>query len=184
MCCMRALNLSTRQQPASDDLEFVELGKIVGISGIKGWVKVHSFTRQREDILAYKTWYLGSEQRKRRMIGGRRQGSGIVAHLEGLDDRDAARGCIGNSISISTLDLPPLPRGEYFWTQLEGLEAVDTTGKRLGVVDYLIETGANDVLVIKGGNSEILVPYIPDVVHQVDLDKGFIELDWEIDGNI
>ena len=98
-----------------------------------------------------------------------------------MDDRDAAYCCIGQTISIPDCELPPLAQDEYYWTQLQGLEAIGTTGNSLGVVDYLIETGANDVLVIKQEGGEILVPYVPDVVCQVDLEKGIIELDWDID---
>lgn len=149
--------------------------------GLKGWIKVHSYTRQREDILSHKIWYLGTGKNKHLLTGGRRQGSGIVAHLEGMDDRDAVHCYIGQTISIPACELPPLAQDEFYWTQLEGLAAIGTTGNSLGVVDYLFETGANDVLVIKQEGGEILVPYVPDVVRQVDLEKGIIELDWEID---
>jgi 16S rRNA processing protein RimM len=98
-----------------------------------------------------------------------------------MDDRDAAYSCIGQSISIPASELPPLAQDEYFWTQLEGLEVIDTTGNSLGVVDYLFETGANDVLVIKCDGREILVPCVSDVVRRVDLERGVVELNWEVD---
>lgn len=79
-------------------------------------------------------------------------------------------------------DLPPLEPDEYFWAQLEGLEVVDLSNARLGVVDYLIETGANDVLVIAGDEGEFLAPFVPGVVCEVNLEDGFIRLDWEAEG--
>ena len=98
-----------------------------------------------------------------------------------MDDRDATNCCIGQSISIPASELPPLAQDEYFWTQLEGLEAIDIAGNSVGVVDYLFETGANDVLVVKQDAREILVPCVADVVRRVDLEKGVVELNWEVD---
>ena len=72
--------------------------------------------------------------------------------------------------------------GDFYWRQIEGLEAVTTSGAKLGVVDRLFETGANDVMAIKSGSKEILVPYVQDVVRKVDLERGVIEVDWEVTG--
>ena len=78
-------------------------------------------------------------------------------------------------------DLPPLTEGEFYWRQIEGLEAVDSMGKSMGMVDRLLETGANDVLVIKNQGTETLVPYLSEVVRKVDLESGVIELNWKIE---
>lgn len=116
------------------------------------------------------------------MIEGRRQGAGIVARISGIEDRDAAHRCIGRKIYIPISDLPQLEEGEYFWDQLKGLEAVNLNNDRLGVVDRLFETGANDVIVITGDRGEVLVPFVPGVVHEVDLENGLMRLDWEDEG--
>ena len=133
-------------------------------------------------MLRYRTWYLGDDREKYSLVDGHRQGPGIVVRLEGIEDRDAAANRIGRKIYIPASELPPLENGEYFWADLAGLEVVNLNGDPLGVVDHLFETGANDVMVIAGSAGEVLAPFVPDVVREVDLERGFIRLDWEIDG--
>lgn len=114
-------------------------------------------------------------------MSGHRQGPKIVAALDGLNSFDTARRYVGQTISIAADELPKLAPGEFYWAQLQGLEAVTESGARLGVVDHLFETGANDVMVIRQDQKEFLVPYVPDVVCRVDLEEGRIELNWEMD---
>ena len=161
----------------------VTLGRITGVYGIKGWVKVFSFTEPRENILDFDGWILEQAGSRRRveMEQGRRQGKGIVAKLRGVDDRDAASALIGAEIGVPRSALPPCEAGEYYWTDLEGLVVQNLEGVRLGIVDHLLATGANDVLVLRG-DEERLIPFVsPDVVRRVDLDAGTIVVDWEPD---
>lgn len=160
----------------------VEVGEVVGVWGVKGWVKVRSHTRIREEILDFRTWFVGDETRPYALLDGRRQGAGIVARLEGVEDRDAAGLRVGRRIFVPADDLPEPETGEYYWADLEGLEVLNLDDERLGVVDHLIETGANDVLVVAGDKGEWLAPFVAGVVVEVDLDKGFMRLDWEADG--
>ena len=166
----------------------VELGKIVGAWGIKGWIKLHSYTRQRQAIAEYSSWWLqagddASNRTQYQVEDCRAQGSGIVAKLQGVDDRDQALALAGQKILVDKSDLPSLPQGEYYWYQLIGLVVVDLSGKKLGRVDSIIETGANDVLVCKpdedAGGSEFLVPYTKQVVDDVDLQAGVLRADWD-----
>ena len=113
------------------------------------------------------------------MLSGHSQGQKIVVSLDGVDSRQRANRYVGKAICIPTDELPKLPAGEFYWTQLQGLDAITASGLYLGVVDHLLETGANDVLVIRHGIQEHLVPYVADVVRKVDLERGRIELDWE-----
>lgn len=145
-------------------------------------MKVHSYTKLKEDILNYRVWYLGEEREQRRVLSGQQQGKKTVVSLEGLDNREVAGRYTGKVVCIPTDELPKLSEGEYYWTQLVGLEAVTESGSSLGVVDHLLETGANDVMVIRQDQKEYLVPYVPAVVRKVDLEQGRIELDWEEDG--
>ena len=142
-------------------------------------MKVQSHTETREHILNHKKWYLGERQEVFELDSGRLQGGRIVAILKGLDDRDEASRHVGKAVCVPVSALPALADGDYYWRELEGLQAIDSSGVSLGVVDHLFETGANDVLVIRCGDREILAPYVPSVVRKVDLDSGFIELDWE-----
>lgn len=165
---------------------FVELGKIVGVWGVKGWVKLHSYTRQRADISEYKTWYLKvprSEQPPSpiSILNCREQGPGIVAQLDGVNDRDQAQLLAGQIIMVRQSDLPALPDGEYYWQQLIGL-SVSNSSQLIGTISSMLETGANDVLVCKSvneGEPEILIPYTDEVVLNVDLAVGTMTVDWD-----
>ena len=157
----------------------VALGYISAVHGIKGWVKVHSWTRPMEAILGYRPWLLGEQKSPVKIIDGRKQGKGLVALLPGFEDREQAIKLVGQQIFVERDQLPPTDEGEYYWTDLEGLEVHTTNGNVLGRVDRLMETGANDVLVIRG-EREHLVPFVQgQYVKRVDLEGGLIEVDWD-----
>ena len=160
--------------------DYVVLGRISGIYGVQGWVKVYSETRVREDILGYDEWLLrrpGGWQ-KVQLIDGRMQGEGVIARLEGVNDRDAARGLIGTEIAVPRRELPPAEPGEYYWSDLEGLKVVNLEGVELGTVSHLFETGANDVLVVVGERQR-LIPFTRDAVKDVDLQSRTLRVDWD-----
>ena len=115
------------------------------------------------------------------LVEGKRHGKSIIAHIEGVEDRDAAAACLGCEIGVPRAELPATSPGEYYWADLEGLKVVHKDGKELGAVDYLLETGANDVLVVKG-EKERLIPFVMDrFILDVDVDSGVITVDWEWD---
>jgi len=168
---------------ADGDDEIVIVGRIAGLYGVKGWVKVFSHTDPRENILRYSPWLLhrGGRWHEVALREGRRQGKGLVARLDGCDDRDAATAWLGADVAIRRGQLPPPAEDEYYWADLVGLRVETTEGVDLGVVDHLVETGANDVLVVQG-DRERLVPFTPgDAVLAVDLEAGRIEVDWDPD---
>lgn len=149
--------------------------------GVKGWVRVFSYTAPRESILEYSPWLLRRDGRweSYEVEEARRHGKGVVARLAGIDDRDAAVALMGADIAVFREQLGELEAGEYYWTDLEGLEVVTTGGTTLGVIDHLVETGANDVMVVKG-ERERLLPFVkPDVVREVDLVSGRVVVDWD-----
>ena len=158
----------------------VTLGRITGLFGVRGWVKVHSYTRPPETILQYAPWGLRTQQgvRELKLVEGRSHGRGIVAQLEGCADRDQAAALVGADIEVAVSRLPRLKPGEYYWSQLEGLKVINLAGQELGVVDHLFETGANDVLMV-AGERERLIPYTRTVVQDVDLDAGTLRVDWD-----
>lgn len=162
----------------SKDLQ-VALGYISAVHGIKGWVKVHSWTRPPEAILEYQPWLLGEQQKPVKIIAGRKQGKGLAALLPGSNDRGQARLLVGQKISVPRDQMPETAADEYYWSDLEGLEVFTLNGEILGRVEELMETGANDVLVIRGQRQH-LVPFIQgQYVMHVDLDAGRIEVDWD-----
>lgn len=161
--------------------EMLIVGRVSGLFGVKGWVRLYSHTEPRENILQYKPLYLEIEGKWQplELIDGHVQGKGVVAVFKGYTDRDAASTLVNVNIGIQQKQLAELPKGEYYWSELEGLKVVTTDGTELGVVDHLIETGSNDVLVVKG-DRERLIPYIrPDVVTELDMENGIMRVEWD-----
>jgi 16S rRNA processing protein RimM len=159
------------------------VGRVAGVYGVKGWLRIFSFTDPVENIVAYASWRLRSEDGEQNAVvaEGRRQGKGVVVKLAGVDDRETAEKYIGRDIFIDRVELPDVDDGHYYWTDLQGLKVETADGHALGCVDHLLETGANDVLVIVG-DERILIPFITgDVVKSVDLDAERIVVDWPLD---
>lgn len=157
----------------------VALGYISAVHGIKGWVKVHSWTRPIEAILDYQPWLLGKEQKPVSIVDGRKQGKSLAALLPGVNDREQASVFVGQKIFVQREQLPETGPDEFYWSDLEGLEVHTLDGQILGRVDRLMETGANDVLVIQG-QREHLVPFIQgQFVRRVDLEAGRMDVDWD-----
>jgi 16S rRNA processing protein RimM len=162
--------------------DLVTLGKITGIWGVHGWVRIYSYTRKKQDIFSFNPWYLlrGDSYDQIHVLQGRTQGSRMVARLEGYTEREQARSLIDTTIAVPMDVLPELNHEEYYWIQLQGLRVVTVNDEDLGTVDFLMETGANDVMVVRG-DRERLIPYIPDVIRQVSLGEGLIRVDWDVD---
>jgi len=165
------------------DDSWLNLGKISGVFGIKGWLKIYANTDDKKDILSYQPWYI--ERNKKllpvKLIAGKPHGKTIIAQFEGIDDRNEAETWVGCEIYIPADQLPKLGKDEYYWTELIGLEVFTNDGGSLGVVDHLLETGANDVLVLKG-DRERLIPYVMgQVIKSIDLDKRQMNVDWDAD---
>jgi 16S rRNA processing protein RimM len=160
----------------------VLFGRISGLFGVQGWVKVFSYTRPREAILSYSPWLvkIGGDWREVGVDNGRAQAKGVVVKLAGYDDRDQASGLIGAEIALKLTQLPPLKPGEYYWAQLVGLEVVNLAGKKFGKVSHLFDTGANDVMVVRNGNERWL-PATGKVIRAVDFESGLIRVDWDAD---
>jgi 16S rRNA processing protein RimM len=160
----------------------VVVGKIVGLSGVQGWVKLESYTEPRMRIFAYQPWSLQKDGEGREISGahGREQGKGMIATLPGVTNRDTAADLVGSEIRVARSALPKPKRGEYYWTDLEGMDVVALDGTALGRVSHLFSTGANDVLVARDGDRERLIPFVPkQFVREVDLDTGRITVDWD-----
>lgn len=159
------------------------VGRVSGLYGVRGWVKLYSHTRPMDNLLDYGELEadLGGERRALRLVEGRVHGGGLVGRFEGVDDRDAAAALVGAELAVGRDELPETGEGEYYWADLVGLEVVTGEGAALGRVDHLMETGANDVMVV-AGDRERLIPFTPGRhVKEVDLDGGRIVVDWDPD---
>ena len=180
------------------------VAEVTGVYGIKGWVKLRSFTEVAQDLFGYDGYRicsavdfrsdgsLGTAWRDLVIDQGKAHGRGLIARFAGVTDRDAAEQLRGSLIAVPKTALQPLTADEFYWHQLEGLQVY--AGERcLGRVDHLIETGANDVLVVspepgtansvergKASSRERLIPWVyGDVVQHVDLEGGTIQVNWD-----
>lgn len=157
------------------------MGRVSGVFGVRGWVKVFSYTEPRENILEYQPWLIanGDGWEEVAVVDGRLHGKGVVAHIEGVDDRDAAAALMDTTIAVRRDQLAALQPGEFYHADLVGLEVVTVDGVSLGKVSHLFATGANQVMVVQG-ERERLIPFVQEqVVRSVDIDDGRITVDWD-----
>jgi len=169
----------------SDD--YILLGKISGVHGVKGWIKVFSYTSPRVKITEYSQWYLKTNKNQswlaQDLIDGKEQGKNIIAKLDGVNYRDEAEALVGTEIAIHKDQLEVLAKDEYFWRDLMGLSVKTITDVELGKIDWIFDVGSNDVIVVKDTSGpetiEHLLPYIDDVIKTVDLEKSLMIVDWD-----
>jgi len=166
----------------------ITLGKVGAVYGIKGWLKIHSFTGETDAILDYFPWSLklGNNTRTVDITDWRKHNKGLIVKVGGIDDRDSAQALVGSEIITSESSLPELSQGDYYWRDLIGMAVVTTKGYDLGVVSDMLETGANDVLVVKANlndgfsKKERLIPYLLEqVVESVSIENKQICVDWD-----
>lgn len=166
--------------PAPNNI--VVMGRIVAPFGIKGWMKVKVFTETPDSLRDYPSWWVATRNgwQQHEVAEAEFHGKGLVARLEGLIDRTAVEALKGMEVGVPRDVMPEPEADEFYWTDLLGLEVVNTEGELLGKIEGLLETGANDVLVINGGR-ERLIPYIASVVVAVDLPNRRMVVDWGVD---
>ena len=177
----------------TDSSEMVVIGKITSVYGVKGWVKVHSYTEPMENIIGYQSCYIdrGSRWDPIEFQTVKHHGKGFVALIDGVSDRDKAQLYCQCHIAIPLSDIPALEEGEFYWRELKGLKvfAAGPEGQELllGTVHEMMETGANDVLVVRQSKDSIdkrerLIPWLPEqVIKKVDVEAGLIRVDWDIE---
>ncbi|CAG7856783.1 hypothetical protein MCAMS1_01402 [biofilm metagenome] len=161
----------------------IQVGLISGVFGIKGWLKIASYTAPKDNILNYKPWLLkkGNEEKTVKVIAGKLQGKGLIAQIDGINDRDQAQLLIGWAVYINHAQLPALKKGEYYWADLVGLEVENTDGIHFGKVESLIETGSNDILLVNG-DKERAIPFLQgQTIQSIDLVAGKMIVDWDAD---
>ncbi len=158
------------------------MGRVTVPFGVRGWMKIHTLTDDPESLCDYPVWRLGrnGNWREVRVIASKLQGNFLVAQLEGVADREAAAALRGSDIAVLRAELPVADAGEFYWADLIGLGVVNIEQHVFGRVARILQTGANDVLVVAGeaGSDETLIPFIADVIKQVDLKSGRIVVDW------
>lgn len=155
------------------------VGQIRGLYGVRGWVKVFSYTDPITNIINYSPWFVN--QQMFAVNHAKTHGKGIIAQLESINDRDEAATLLGADISIDREQLPATAQDEYYWHDLIGLTVINHEGITLGKVESLIATGANDVLVVSG-ERERLIPFVMDhVILEVNLVEATLRVNWDAD---
>ena len=172
----------TGQRASSERL--ITVGRLHGAFGVRGEVKLESFTEPDRAIAKYQPWILRDVRGHERACEGvrvREGAKGLIATITGIEDKDAADALRGTDILVPRSALPPPAAGEYYWVDLEGLRVVNTEGVDFGTVSYLFDTGANDVLVVQGERERMIPFKTPDYVVSVDFDAGIVTVDWDAD---
>lgn len=157
----------------------IVLGRVVGVYGVRGWVKVFSETSPIENIFSYSPWLINGAEHQ--VLAWKRHGKGLVAQLDGYDDREQSRALSGKAILIRRDQLPPPSADEFYWADLQGLRVDTREGVVLGRVSHLIETGSNDVLVVRGARDRLLPFVWGQCVLDVDFEAGRVLVDWDPD---
>lgn len=152
--------------------------------GVRGWLKLHSHTEPASNICQYRSWHI--KQRKRawqpiQVTAIKPHANSFIAKLVDIETPEQAALLTNALVGIPKDALPTLPEGEYYWSDLVGLEVINDDNTRLGVVDSLFETGSNDVMVVKKGEEQCLLPYHPSVIQSIDLKQSCIRVTWHFD---
>ena len=172
---------------ASAAAQFVAVGRVGGPYGVRGWLRIVSFTVPPANLLNYRPWSLRLPQRPAAWgcwrpcnLGvAKAHGEGFIASFGGVADRSAAMRLSGAQVGVPVSSLPPLPEDEFYWRDLIGLRVLNHNGDELGLVQRLLPTGGHDVLVVRGGAAEVLIPFVEVYVTEVRPEEGCIRVRWE-----
>lgn len=160
---------------------WVILGRVTGLYGVRGWVRVASYTDPLTNLLRYAPLYLQQGATRQRVQVAERQTRppDLLLRFEQVTDRTAAAALLTADVVIPRAQLPSLPAGEYYWADFYGLAVVTTQGVPLGQVSSILETPANAVLVVQGERERLLPLLIGSVITEVDLAQQRLVVDWD-----
>lgn len=160
------------------------MGRVAAAFGIRGWVKIQPFSEFVDSLLDYKTWYVGHENgpwRKVDVVQAETHDKTLAVQFPDCPDRNAAEKLKGLLIAVPRSSLPEQVEGEYYWADLIGMSVVNQAGETLGTVVELLDTGANDVLIVRGNGPDVLIPFLDSVIGPVDLAAKTIQVNWSAD---
>lgn len=157
------------------------IGRFGATHGVQGWLRIQSFTDPAENIIQYRKYWqihLKGQTRAIKLLNHRWQHHKLIGQIEQYDTKEQAAALTNQQIWLATEHLPDLPADQYYWHELRGMSVVTTTGINLGEIERLMNTGANDIIVVRG-DRERLLPYLPHVVTQVDREQNIMTVDWD-----
>lgn len=163
--------------------QWVAMGYIKGVFGVKGWLKIAANTEYTDSLLDYPEWLLSKDGKTLtvNIEAGKLVGDELQVKIEGINDRDQAFQLRGYTIEIPREEFAPTEDDEYYWADLVGMQVINKEGINLGTIKNLMETGANDVLIINGEHGQILIPFVSQYVENVDTESKTITVDWGLD---
>ena len=164
--------------PQAGEPDYLAVGFLRRPHGVRGEVLMSVYTDFPERLQPGVTLYVGEDYRQMRLTGVRHHNRGLLVRFEGLETPEEAGRLRNTWVFVRADDRPPLPEGEYYFHQLLGLKVQTGDGALLGVVHEILETGANDVLIVRNEDGdEALIPFIEPVIVRVDLEAGELEID-------
>jgi 16S rRNA processing protein RimM len=172
------------QQPRNQAARLIVMGRIVAPYGLNGWVRIEPYSTDPGRLNAYPAWWVGRNGDWREMKVAesvKRHGASVVARFEGCVERDAALALKGSELAVPREALPQNADNEFYWADLVGLRVVNVKDEELGAVAELFDNGAHPVMRVVAGETERLLPFVDQVVRQVDMAQGRIRVEWELD---
>lgn len=160
------------------------MGRIVAPYGLKGWVRIEPYSADPGSLRGYPSWWVGrnGDWRELKVVQSALQhGASLVARFEGCTERDAALALKGSEVAVERGALPQNADNEFYWADLVGLKVVNVRDEELGEVAELFDNGAHPVMRVVAGATERLLPFVEQVVRQVELARGLIRVEWELD---
>ncbi len=159
------------------------MAKVGAPFGVRGWVHVYADTEYPDSLFDFDNWWVGQEGRWRdtEVEEAQLHGKGMIVKFADVDDREQAALMRNRLVAVSRSELPEPDEDEFYWNDLIGMSVVNTAGDAFGVIEQLLETGANDILVVKGADKSRLIPFVKAVVLNVDLPTRVITVDWGLD---
>jgi 16S rRNA processing protein RimM len=162
--------------------EWVVVGRFCRPHGIKGFIRVLSFTEPRDNLFNFPTWYVQQNQQWQPIerVDDEITHKHILTRVKGYLEREDVAALTNCDIAVPRSQLPELDNGEHYWHELMGMRVIDQQGQLLGEVTELMMTGSNDVLIVEG-DARYLIPYLPDeVIQRVDKQARTITVDWDV----
>jgi 16S rRNA processing protein RimM len=171
----------------TDAKDLVVMGRIVAPYGVFGWLKIIPDTELFDTLLDYKTWWIGkdSQWRELKLETAKVHNDVLLVKLQGIEERDGAFACKGKLVAVPRASLPELSNEEYYWSDLIGLDVKNLQDVDFGKITDVLETGANDVIVVSGqdanGMRERLIPFTAQTILEVSLERQSMLVDWDED---
>ncbi|MFZ7126139.1 MAG: ribosome maturation factor RimM [Desulfobacterales bacterium] len=159
---------------------FITVGKVVGAHGIKGALRVHFYTESADFFALRRTIVIAAPTGGRKTFEiewAKPHSKGILLSLKGVSDRSAAEDMREALLQVDRSEFPELEEGSYYWYDLIGMDVVDRSGMRIGRLESILQTGSNDVYVVRGKDGEILVPALASVVRKVEVANNRMQVD-------